>query len=299
MAETKYGALKRFIEYTEETLKVKVYVKDHVDFILLDEKLTRALGDNLAHLNPYCMYIKSDPERYIKCTGMMDGIIKKLTFSNEPYAGICHAGVKEYICPIICEGRLIGTVHAGDFAIENRYARRFIDTACAGTRLDPANARALYEANMQKEAPDIGRLKLHLEMIADTLGLIFARAAAYGEYSPMQQSTSLYHNDIITGSLEYLQQHFTENVAVADVAAYCHCSVSCLSHLFKARTGTGISVYLTKLRLDEARKQLAETTSSIGEIASNCGFSDPNYFTRVFTRVVGLTPRQMRKRMNK
>ncbi len=298
MSKNQYDVLARFIEYTQEQLNVHVYVKDYVDFILLDDELTQALGNYLAHNSPYCRYIKSDGNRYIKCTSMMDGIIRRLSRAPVNYCGVCHAGVKEYICPIISGGRLIGTVHAGDFAVEERYVCRFLSAAGEGAELDRHKALELYRANMQQGSPDTRRLKFHLEIIALTLATIFSRAAGYGDYSPLKQDTVLFHNRIIANSIEFLQQHYTEDLRVRDVAEHCNCSVSCLSHLFKSRIGMSFSVYLTKLRLDEARRQLTDTSLSIAEIAANCGFSDPNYFTRVFTRSVGLTPRQMRKRFS-
>ena len=102
---------------------------------------------------------------------------------------------------------------------------------------------------------DAQRLIVNLEMIANAFSLIFARVNVHGEYGPMRSSTVIAHNSIISDALEYLKQNYLEDLRAADVAAYCHCSLSCLSHLFKSRVGTSLPLYIAKLRVDFARRR--------------------------------------------
>jgi AraC-like DNA-binding protein len=56
--------------------------------------------------------------------------------------------------------------------------------------------------------------------------------------------------------------------------------------------------YIQEVRLRHARLMLNTTRLPIQEIASNCGFLDVNYFTRVFRKVHGISPRAYRNKMH-
>lgn len=294
----KYDGLIQFIRFTEKDLNVKICIKDYVDFIFVDRELNMGLRDNLVHGNPFCMYLKSDGDTYLKCTSMGQGVMRRLERDPHTYCGVCHAGVKEYVCPIWYDGRLIGSVNAGVFASDSRYIRRYIERVCRSGNLDPERALELYRAHICGEEVDAQRLIVNLEMIANAFSLIFARVNVHGEYGPMRSSTVIAHNSIISDALEYLKQNYLEDLRAADVAAYCHCSLSCLSHLFKSRVGTSLPLYIAKLRVDFAREGLVNSRAPISAVAEKAGFSDPNYFSRIFTQYVGFTPSQYRKRFS-
>ncbi len=145
------------------------------------------------------------------------------------------------------------------FASDSRYIRRYIERVCRSGNLDPERALELYRAHICGEEVDAQRLIVNLEMIANAFSLIFARVNVHGEYGPTRSSTVIAHNSIISDALEYLKQNYLEDLRAADVAAYCHCSLSCLSHLFKSRVGTSLPLYIAKLRVDFAREELVNS----------------------------------------
>lgn len=57
-----------------------------------------------------------------------------------------------------------------------------------------------------------------------------------------------------------------------------------------------INEYLEQLRISKAKELLRFTEKGIGEIGSLCGFTDSHYFSRVFMKVEGISPREYRKR---
>lgn len=69
-----------------------------------------------------------------------------------------------------------------------------------------------------------------------------------------------------------------------------------LRQLFRQQTGMTISQYLRQLRICQAQDLLRHTDMLIGDIATRCGFEDSNYFSVVFTKETGLTPRMWRQR---
>ena len=72
-------------------------------------------------------------------------------------------------------------------------------------------------------------------------------------------------------------------------------SVSQYELLFRRTTGRTPTQYVTKLRMSLAKKLLSETAMPVGEIAEACGYDDAFYFSRVFSREEGMSPRSYRK----
>jgi two-component system response regulator YesN len=69
------------------------------------------------------------------------------------------------------------------------------------------------------------------------------------------------------------------------------------SRLFKKEIGCTYAEYITKLRIEEARKFLTNPSLTIAEISKKVGYPDPNYFSKVFKKTVGLPPSEYRQRI--
>ncbi len=83
-------------------------------------------------------------------------------------------------------------------------------------------------------------------------------------------------------------------LAAAAVFGGRHCSVSTLSHLFSSFFGKSVRAYLSDIRLSHARDLLLGTELPVTTIALDVGFQDSNYFSRVFSRAFGVSPRAFR-----
>lgn len=89
------------------------------------------------------------------------------------------------------------------------------------------------------------------------------------------------------------------HITVSNLAAFCRCSESYLSRIFKKRTGGNINVYINKVRMELAKNHLLLSRENIAEIAAGVGFNDPNYFSRVFTQIIGIPPTEFRRRFQR
>ena len=67
-----------------------------------------------------------------------------------------------------------------------------------------------------------------------------------------------------------------------------------MSHLFRNEMGTTFSDYLTRVRLEAAKKLLMEG-ASVDKTAEEVGYNDGNYFIKIFKKYVGVTPAKYRK----
>jgi beta-lactam-binding protein with PASTA domain len=64
---------------------------------------------------------------------------------------------------------------------------------------------------------------------------------------------------------------------------------------FKNKTGVNFIDYLTNIRIERAKELLADSDVSIKEICSEVGYADPNYFSRIFKKVTGVTPTEYKE----
>ena len=100
---------------------------------------------------------------------------------------------------------------------------------------------------------------------------------------------------IIDKIKKYIEDNFAEDFTLSNLAEYMKVSVYYLSHLFKSVTGITIIEYRNQLRLTKAKLMLINTNKTIGNIASNVGFSSVAYFTEVFTKSERIPPSEYRK----
>lgn len=104
------------------------------------------------------------------------------------------------------------------------------------------------------------------------------------------------HNDTpVTQAIRYIQSHYAEGCGLAEVAAHVHLNPSYFSHLFKKETGDSVTGYLQGLRMQKAKLLLGSTEMKIFEVAQAVGFNDSNYFTSMFNKLEGLSPKEYRK----
>ncbi|WP_124727251.1 helix-turn-helix domain-containing protein [Staphylospora marina] len=100
---------------------------------------------------------------------------------------------------------------------------------------------------------------------------------------------------VIRKAILYLKKHLREKISLEQLAQSCCLSAWHLSHRFKRETGIPPMEFLNRLRLEKAAHFLEHTDCTIREIAGLVGFEDPNYFSRTFKKMSGITPSEYRK----
>jgi len=91
-------------------------------------------------------------------------------------------------------------------------------------------------------------------------------------------------------AMVYIHENYAEPMAREDIAHYVSVSEGYLSRSFNQETGLSLIHYLTRYRIQQAKQLLATGDKTITEIALGVGFSDSNYFSRVFRQEVGVSP---------
>jgi AraC-like DNA-binding protein len=98
----------------------------------------------------------------------------------------------------------------------------------------------------------------------------------------------------LADAVRYLHEHCGEPLSRDEVAKVACLSPSHFSREIKRRLGRTFTALLTRIRVEHAAELLARTDKPVGLVALECGFGDQSYFTKVFRRAAGLTPRAYR-----
>lgn len=104
----------------------------------------------------------------------------------------------------------------------------------------------------------------------------------------------LKNNDIIKKAMVYIAENFNTPLTLEDVSDHVHLHPSYFSTVFKNAAGLSFKEYLNKVRIEESKILLQNTDFSIIDIAVAVGFEDQSYFSKVFKKYTGTTPKQFR-----
>ena len=102
---------------------------------------------------------------------------------------------------------------------------------------------------------------------------------------------------IIEKAKSYIRDSYRKDISLDEVSREVDISPYYFSKLFKQETGGNFIEYLTEVRLRNARELLKDSQLSIKEICGESGYSDPNYFSRIFKKYEGVTPSEFRERL--
>lgn len=103
-------------------------------------------------------------------------------------------------------------------------------------------------------------------------------------------------NKVINEAVTYIHKNYRENVKLGDVAKFVGMNESYLSRLFKKNLNINFVDYLNHVRITEAKELLNNQELMISDVAYQVGYSNENYFSRIFKAVEGISPKQYQKR---
>jgi len=122
------------------------------------------------------------------------------------------------------------------------------------------------------------------------LSLLLFRNAALAKHSVVDND-----RETCDAVIEFMRTHLTEAIRLDDFASEVGLSVSRLSQIFKQQTHYSPKSYLSNMRIRTACRLLDFTDKSVKAVAMETGFIDPYYFSRVFKKVMGISPDKYRR----
>jgi AraC-like DNA-binding protein len=193
----------------------------------------------------------------------------------------------------LAEARKLPGYHAF-FALEPRYRKRHGFRSCLRLNLEELAAVSALIASLEAE---LIRRKAGFEFMATAqlMQLIGTLSRAY-ERMQARESRPLIR---LGNVLSYIERHYQEPIRMEDLVRIAGTSPSGLLRAFRGLTGHPPKEYIVRLRLARACELLQSGAANVTEAAYRVGFSDSNYFTRQFHRVMGCAPREYLRRARK
>ncbi len=322
--------LSREIASLEEKYGIYIIIKDMYSIMQTDPQLAVLLSRYYSHENPYCRYIKSNEYAMSECAvSEHTQAGRKMNNSPEKYKNgqysVCPFGIREFLYPIRCSGYTIGAIEAGCGSCGNEQFIECRDRAVDKYHYSAGKLDELYRNHVELlTLPDTEDFRNDIAFCGEVLSMLCDRLlahiniAAFFKYNFILNESNI-HVDvdrflcgkrilsrntagenrvmtIVLNTITYIQNNYTQKITIEDIAKYCYCSPSTLSHVFAPNYGMTISKLIHTVRCDRAKALLKNSSMPVGQIAMECGFSSADYFTSVFKNLNGTTPTEFRVR---
>ena len=220
-------------------------------------------SDYLRHDFEYCAIVKKT--RNEKCLDRQNKLLER-----DCVASSCHAGVTEYVSPVVTDGKKYGIV------------------CLSGYKKEGESGRGVAYDRLLDEIPTEKRARALITPVLRVLKEIIRIEKEYAENAPKPEKT-------VREVMRYVAENLDVPFTAEDVCAAVFYSPSYVRREFKRVTGESLFAYVDKVRIEKAKKLLAESDKSVKEIACAVGFPDQNYFSVAFKRNVGVPPSDYRK----
>ena len=155
----------------------------------------------------------------------------------------------------------------------------------AGTELKLPKDRYLPHTDLWEQVSACHSVfELH-QMLKESTALFFEGVKNADNESPVVYSIKTY----------IAENYESIDLSIMAISEHVHLSGSYVCTLFKAETGITLNQYITEYRLSKARELLSDPRNRIVEIAERVGYSDSNYFSKIFRKSFGLSPSEFRE----
>ena len=156
----------------------------------------------------------------------------------------------------------------------------------------PKNDPSLRKLIKKADAPIGGEqlIKTYLEQLL----VLLIRNITREEKTALFPSKASMENHLVVAIKRLAEEKCEESFRVGDLCAALGYSESYLSKLFREQTGDTIAAYAIKVKIRFAKRMIREGLFNFSEISDRLHFDNPQYFSRVFKRVTGMTPTEFK-----
>lgn len=160
-----------------------------------------------------------------------------------------------------------------------------LERLCESFGIDPG-----YSKNILSFTANIEEMKTFSEL-EEVLSSNIAEISA-GIRQMKEYKTKSYRMNNI---MKYVDENFTRDISLQEVAEYANLSVGYLSNYFKTEAGMNFVEYITYRRMERAKELLVSTNDKVYHIAEQVGYTNSQYFTTLFKKQIGVTPAEYRQ----
>ncbi|QNK58962.1 helix-turn-helix domain-containing protein [Paenibacillus sp. PAMC21692] len=150
----------------------------------------------------------------------------------------------------------------------------------------------LYNSNMPEIVSDYSDNIAEAQTLHELVDVFRTFLQTVGEYLSNKTTMSKEISDVI----RYIDDNYKREITLNELAQVVKVSPNYLSSLFKKETGINFADYLLHYRIDRAKELLLGTFSKTYEIAEQTGFANQSYFSRAFKKLIGIGPKEFRRK---
>lgn len=164
----------------------------------------------------------------------------------------------------------------------------------APARIITVSAKNEFESDLDRLIRAYCRIDAQRDMLCD--GYLRAIIALLIDSEQLSHPADNVLQDRVQAVINVINTHINEAIDLDNCAEKCFVSRQRFNHLFKEQTGLAPLRYINQVKIERAKQLLCDSGLTVGECAETLGFTDVNYFGRVFKKHVGLSPANYRKR---
>lgn len=151
--------------------------------------------------------------------------------------------------------------------------------------------RMLEVISLDKQKPDFYELDISIRM-----QFLWRLLVEHLPHQPVSTTSDFTEYERIRRILSYIEQNYMNQITLDDISEHIHLCESECTRLFKRHMNTTLFSFLQEYRIERSLEYL-NTKESISSIAEKTGFSDSNYYSKVFSKIKGCSPREYRKNL--
>ncbi len=209
-----------------------------------------------------------------------------------------------------CDGEHSASIFITTFACDSELMREvFTDNSRTFVRIAPEQREILAAAfNAGVKAYDINghwcRLKsepphINRQIYINYIEVLFLQLINGLKEEKATERIFLEHNDsrsdVTSQVIGFLKSRVYSSVSIDEICKTVGYSRGHVCNLFKKDTGKTVNDYFQSLKIEEAKRLILETNRDFGSISETLGYSNPQYFNKVFRQLTGHTPGNFRK----
>lgn len=255
-----------------------------IAFYGLDGKELK-VGKNLGN-SPYCQLIRSRLQGESACGTEDRGARETAGSKQDMHVYTCHGGLVEAVKPIVQDARCIGYAMIGQVRTRPEPPARWIGAAVKWNPETGVNSlQKAYNGIPHHSQSELIKI---IEFFSILMDLISSR-----------KMICIKGLDNLTGLMSEYREDPQRILSLKKAAEKVFLSPSRLSHLVKERYGTSYTALVREMRINHAKQLLVyHQHLSIKEAAYAAGFTDAQYFSKVFHQTVGMSPSDFQNQQN-
>jgi YesN/AraC family two-component response regulator len=230
----------------------------------------------------FCTIARSHPQINKKCIKCDLEAFQKCKKTGSPIIYQCHLGLTEVIAPVKEDDIIICYFMFGQIIVDET-KEQSRDDIYNHIKTEGFDEAKIKDAIKNIKSVNIMHVNASVKMMEAILSYMFSN-----------KLVTLTKVQFINQLNSYIASHFSKDIHIDDLCKYYGIGRTRLYELSKSYLDCGLYEYVTHQKIIYAQKLLKETSLNIMDIAEEAGFSDYNYFSRVFRKRAGVSPRQYR-----